>query len=109
MVGNSMEEGLLLQNSNPAHTSATLPAVLMVAVVWLGCLIVFNLIDYSPLPEWLIVTFSAVFGISAGYATKHFFKRLSERRREKLAAQYRADQDAETRRKMAEAREAGLI
>lgn len=104
-----MGEGLALQNDNPAHTSPTLPAVLMVTVVWLGCLIVFNLVDYAPLPAWFIITFSASFGIAAGYATWFFFKRSSERRREKLAAQYRLDQEVETRRKLEDARRAGLI
>lgn len=107
--GGSIGEGLALQNDNPAHTAPTLPAVMMVSLVWLICLIIFNLVDYAPLPTGLVIAFSAILGVTTGLLTRHFFKRLTERNREKFAAQYRATQEAETRRKLEEARKAGII
>lgn len=109
MVGNSLEEGLLLQNTNLRHTGAAFPAVMMVGTVWMACLITFNLVDYAPVPGWLVLVFSVCLGLAAGLFTGRFLKRLSERRRERLAAEYRADQESETARKLEEARKAGII
>jgi len=107
--GNSLEEGLLIQNRNPRHTVSTFPAVMMVCVTWMTCFVVFNIVDYAPVPGWLVLFSSFFLGLLSGWLMWSFLKGLSYRRRAELAAQYRADQEAETQRKLEVARKAGII
>ncbi|WP_416899965.1 MAG: hypothetical protein ACMVY4_09795 [Minwuia sp.] len=109
MFGNSLEEGLLLQKDNPAHTSVTFPGIAATVLIWLIALAVFATIDYAPLPTGVVALASLLAGGLTGFLLTRTLRRRRREHRERAAADFRAAQEAETQRKLKDAREAGLF
>lgn len=109
MFGSHLDEATPRQFEDSRNPSALMPGVAVCVIVWFGGLTAFGFRDWGPLPLFVKVALVLLAGLLAGLFVSLALKRAQRRKASKMAEAQRKFQEAETRRKLEEARKIGII
>ncbi len=104
-----IDEGAARDPNHPAHDHRGLMAFATMVLFWIGGFVGYVSIDLPWLPARAAGLLIAFGGVGLGALIFWAFTRMRRRRAKLVADEYRALREAETDRKLAEARRAGII
>lgn len=109
MTGSGMELGFASVMNAPAHRGGAFEGVMSAAIVWMITFIAALSMNASTTGTIALVLVGMTFGAALGVVVTRVITKRRQRERAKQEAEFRAAQEAEFQRKLAEAKAKGDI